>query len=198
MFPGFNFTVKNIKLDTATGSSAGFEGAWFFNPYIGIGGRLRITNVPVTLDSEHYFANHEQIAADESIQPAAMDIYTFGAGAYFSYPFTNRWLFGSKLLFDSQYSPGDNIHAHSVQQADEGAATKEIIGIERFNTFGIGTGITATYIATQKLSVRFFTDYDFIPSRTKYRISDESGTNYYKNNRPIHALTLGAAVNIQF
>lgn len=198
MVPGLNIVIDDIKLDTSTGSSAGFEGAWFFNPYIGIGGNMRVTNVPVTVDSKHYFFNYYLAPVTESIQPAPLDILSLGAGAYFSYPFTNHWLFGSKLLFNSQYSQGNNIKILYRESGNIETLTKEIANIEEFHSFGIGTGLSATYIATQKLSVRFFTDYDFIPSRLKYKVSDDSGSHIHKKRRAVHVLTLGASVNIQF
>ena len=198
MLPGLNMNLGNIRLDTSTGSSAGFEGAWFFNPYIGAGGRLRAANVPISLDSKHYFSNYYLASKTTSIQPAPTDIFSAGVGAYFSYPFTDRWLLGSKLLIDSQYSSGSGISVSYHDAPDEALKTKEVVKIEESHTVGIGTGLSATFIAKQNLSVRFFTDYDFVPSHIKFKINDENGTRNLKSDHPTHVLTLGASVNIQF
>lgn len=48
LYIGMNIPLNSYNLDeqhelnTSTGSTAGVEGAWFFNPYVGIGGVLRL------------------------------------------------------------------------------------------------------------------------------------------------------------
>lgn len=198
MVPGLNIEKNNIRLDTSTGSSAGFEGAWFFNPYIGIGGRLRISNIPISLDNNYYFEHYYLGPKTESIQPAPTDILSAGGGAYFSYPFTNRWLIGSKLLIDTQYSSGSDIKVSYRNLPDKELQSKDLINLHEFHSIGISTGVSTTYIAKQNLSVRFFADYDFIPTHITLSINDEAGTTTFKSTHPTNVLTLGASVNIQF
>lgn len=196
--PGLDITHKDIKLDTSTGSSAGFEGAYFFNPYLGIGGRLRIANIPISIDNASYFSYHYLASLTKNIQPAPTDILSMGTGSYFSYPFTNRWLVGSKLLVDVQYSSGTNIKAIYREQPDEQLKSEDIVNIGKYHSVGIGTGISTTYIAKQNLSVRFFMDYDLIPTHFSFSIHHEEGTDTYKSNQSIHVLTVGTSINIQF
>ena len=66
------------------------EGAYFFNPYVGVGGRFSVTRTPVIVDG---------VKAEDNV----FDTWKVGGGAYFSYPLTSRWLLGSKLLASSVF-----------------------------------------------------------------------------------------------
>lgn len=38
--------APDVRLKASPGSTAGFEGAWFMNRYIGFGGRISATSMP--------------------------------------------------------------------------------------------------------------------------------------------------------
>lgn len=82
--PGNYSLPGNSSLQFSSGSTAGLEGAYFFNPYIGVGGRLAVSNNAVI------YKGH---ALDETL-----DMFLVHAGAYFSYPIMSRLLIGSKAL----------------------------------------------------------------------------------------------------
>lgn len=60
------------EFSTSSGSAAGIEGAWFFNPYVGVGGKNAEANT--------------------------FDALSILAGGYFPYPLSSRFLIGSKFL----------------------------------------------------------------------------------------------------
>ena len=124
-----NFDGDN-KLNMKFGASTavGAEGAYFFNKYIGVGGRLRVNSSPIkgwdgieeyawkdlvgSLYGDDYAANPDFqrfIDGDENSSPLIDDAYftiksdhltEFSAdlGLYFNIPLSSRFALGSKLL----------------------------------------------------------------------------------------------------
>jgi hypothetical protein len=100
----------HLKFRSAT--VVGVEGAYFFNPYIGVGGRLRVKATPINGWSK--FALSEEADMQEffndplfvnSSQNIALTIesdhiteFAADAGVYFSYPFSSRFALGAKAL----------------------------------------------------------------------------------------------------
>lgn len=123
-FDGDN--VLNMKFGAST--AVGVEGAYFFNKYIGVGGRLRVNSTPIkgwdgiesfawtdlveSLYGDDYDNNADFrrfIDGDENGAPLIEDAYftiksdhltEFSAdlGAYFNIPLSKRFALGSKLL----------------------------------------------------------------------------------------------------
>lgn len=139
IYLGANIPLSYYDIDetnefrTSTGCAAGFEGAYFFNPYIGAGGRFTASNV-------HIITNKTE-AEDNSA-----DSYTLMAGPYFSYPITSRWLVGSKILAGCM--------THTKFRMTNG---KEI---PRNSVASFGTGLSFTYKAREHYGIRFFLDYN--------------------------------------
>lgn len=109
----------NLKFQAAT--AVGAEGAYFFNPYIGVGGRLRVKSSPIKgwnkitdFAWEDVYALYDAISElDEEdlsdIEASIDDIdfviesdhlteFSADLGAYFNIPLSNRFALGSKLL----------------------------------------------------------------------------------------------------
>ncbi len=100
----------HLKFRSATAVAA--EGAYFFNPYIGVGARLRVKATPINGWSR--FALSEQAELKQflddpmlsnSVQNIALTIesdhiteFAFDAGAYFSLPLSSRFALGTKAL----------------------------------------------------------------------------------------------------
>ena len=135
IIPGKYQLPDKSKLDFSTGSSAGVEGAWFLNPYFGIGWRFAVANMPVMIDG--------------SLQDDPLDIMTGYAGAYFSYPITSYWLIGGNLLAGYNYATECKLSNMSVGKQG---------GV------GAGAGCSFTFRAKQNLAVRFYLDYNLMKS----------------------------------
>ena len=104
--------VPPLQLKFRMATAVGAEAAYFFNPYIGVGGRLRVKSMPINgwsafaisenRDLKEFFADptfantvsniHLTIESDH-ITEFAGDL-----GVYFSYPLSSRFAVGSKLL----------------------------------------------------------------------------------------------------
>lgn len=124
--PTFNFDIPEELLDDdesseedeplhlkfRTATAVGVEGAWFFCPYVGIGGRLRVKSSPINgwsrfNDSENELLQDFSKDPDfgEAIDSLGVHIesdhiteFAADAGVYFNLPLTSRLALGTKLL----------------------------------------------------------------------------------------------------
>ena len=106
----------NMKFQAST--AVGAEGAYFFNPYIGVGGRLRVKSTPIkgwdkviefgwedVLDFFDVLDQDEQKVISENIDNIDFIIesdhlteFAGDLGLYFNFPLSDRFAIGSKLL----------------------------------------------------------------------------------------------------
>lgn len=105
-------TTDPVHLSFRTGTAVGAEGAWFFCPYMGIGGRLRVKATPIngwkslalsekedltqSLNSD--LAQNSSHSVVFSIESDHLTEFTADAGLYFSLPLSSRFALGTKLL----------------------------------------------------------------------------------------------------
>lgn len=129
----------NISFRTSSGAVAGLEGAYFFNPYVGIGGRFTASGTSI-------------IVNNETAEDNRFDAISVCGGGYFSYPLSNRWSVGSKLLCGYMRYP-------ELQLSD--------IEIASRNCICFGTGLSTMYRANNHYGLRFFLDYNLQPSHNK-------------------------------
>lgn len=121
--------------EVSTGSTTGIEGAWFFNPYIGVGGRFTISNLTLT-DKGESGTN-------------TLDATSICGGSYLSFPISSRFLAGGKILCGY-------IHYPELQLSD--------ISIRKKDGFCFGSGISMTFRATEYYGLKLFLDYNLQPS----------------------------------
>lgn len=125
-YPGDDDHIFNMKFGAST--AVGVEGAYFFNKYIGVGGRLRVNSSPVKgwdgvetyawkdMVSSLYGEDYETDAdfrrfvdGNETSQPLVNDLtftiksdhlteFAYDLGVYFNLPLSKRFALGSKLL----------------------------------------------------------------------------------------------------
>lgn len=139
IYVGVNIPLSYYDIDeqhefrTSNGCSAGLEGAYFFNPYIGVGGRFAASNTHIIAD--HTYAQENSVNA-----------FSLMAGPYFSYPILPRWLVGSKFLAGST--------RNSKMEMDNGYVFKSS------SVVSFGTGLSFTYKVRQRYGIRFFLDYN--------------------------------------
>lgn len=145
IYVGMNIPLSEYDIDeehefsTSAGSTAGVEGAYFFNPYVGVGGRFTVTNTHIITDGA--------VAEDHTFD--AVSAY---AGAYFSLPLAPRWQIGSKALAGYVHYPRLRLKSMDVGTRDSA-------------TFG--TGLSVTYRAAEHYNSRLFVDYNLLPSHSK-------------------------------
>ena len=106
----------NLKFSASTAVSA--EGAYFFNPYIGVGGRLRVKSTPIKgwnnivergWDDAVFFYTQDDGTMDPDVEEALSDIdfviesdhlteFAADLGVYFNFPLSERFALGTKAL----------------------------------------------------------------------------------------------------
>ena len=100
----------HLKFRSAT--VVGAEGAYFFNPYIGVGGRLRVKATPINgwskfalseeADMQDFFNDPLFVNSSQNIvltiESDHITEFAADAGVYFSYPFSSRFALGAKAL----------------------------------------------------------------------------------------------------
>ncbi len=129
---------------TSSGSSAGVEGAYFWNPYIGLGGRFTVSNT-------HIITTEKE--STDVAEKNNFDAISALAGPYVSYPLTSRWNIGSKLLAGYVSYPKLELSNGSVVPSNCGVC--------------FGSGLSVSYKARERYGIRFFLDYNLLPSHSK-------------------------------
>lgn len=149
IYMGFNIPLSNFDVSedvaykTSTGTVLGVEGAYFFNKYIGIGGRATISNLQFIVNGNEAPEN-------------TLDSYTFSAGPYFNLPVTPRWNVGTKTLATYTRYQSTNIGG---------------VYVPRNAGWGFGTGLNIDYRVRKYLGIGVFLDYNIQPPHSQY--SDE-------------------------
>lgn len=149
--------TEGVSFHTSSGSSAGVEGAYFFTPYIGVGGRFAVSSTHIITESKQdALSTASQIEESQSKSVAENDNFdavSVMAGPYFSYPLTSRWTVGSKLLA--------GYVNYSKLELSDGTEVPQHHGV------GFGSGLSFAYQARERYGIRFFLDYNLQPSHSK-------------------------------
>ena len=104
--------AEPLKLKFRSATVVGAEGAYFFNPYVGVGGRLRVRATPINGWSKFALSEENEIQKffkdpllEQSVQNIGLIIesdhiteFAADAGVYFSLPLSSRFALGSKVL----------------------------------------------------------------------------------------------------
>lgn len=130
---------ENNSFHTSSGSSVGLEGAYFFNPYLGIGGRFTVSNTAL-------------ISNGDKAEENSFDAVSLCGGSYFSYPLSQRWAIGSKLLCGF-------VHYPRLELSN--------VTVDTRNGVCFGSGLSCSFKANKNYGIRFFLDYNLQPSHNK-------------------------------
>ena len=185
----FGPDTQPLKLQFRSATAVGVEGAYFFNPYIGIGGRLRVKSTPINGWSQ--FAEIER----ESMQDISNDPYYMGSiqyfdleiesdhitefaadlGMYFSLPLSSRFAIGSKLLIGRSIMDDIDVNSKfvgtvlnydgnghfSLNEEYTAYSDWDYINVQASNSMKFGTGLSLTWAYKNAFSWRVFCDYDY-------------------------------------
>ncbi len=145
LYVGMNVPLSHYDIDestsfcTSSGSSAGVEGAYFFNRHLGVGGRFTVSNTFLITNGNH--------AEDNTFDAVALC-----GGGYFSLPLSRRWSMGSKVLCGW-------VHYPQLKLSTVNVAAREGICF--------GSGLSATFRSHERYGLRFFADYNLLPSHNR-------------------------------
>ena len=139
-------------ISTATGLSTGVEGAYFFNPYVGIGGKGSFIQLPVEIDG---------VKTNEGLE-----IFTVQAGVYGS------WAFSRRLRLEGNVVGGVARHASFTRRVPID------ITIGGRTVGATSVGLTADIALRRSTSLRLQCSYGVMGSCIKK--SDYSGLSFDK------------------
>ena len=138
ILPAFNFDIPSEILDGESSSTdeplqlkfrsatvVGAEGAYFFNPFIGVGVRLRVKATPINgwskfalseeKDMQQFFDDPLFINSSQNIaltiESDHITEFAADAGVYFSWPFSSRFALGAKALIGRSVMDDIDINA---------------------------------------------------------------------------------------
>ena len=102
-----------MKLKVSTATVVSVEGAYFLNPYIGMGGRLKVATLPVTADIPTENLKNFDLDSDlqagapvnmfllEGLESDHLGMLDIDLGVYFSYPLSRHFQIGSVTILFS-------------------------------------------------------------------------------------------------
>ena len=128
------FNTKDVNLKFGTATVVGAEGAYFFNKYIGVGGRLRIKSNPIKgwsqLASDKKSSILETIKGlkdvelqewvegfDIMVESDHITEFAGDLGLYFNFPMSSRFAIGTKALVGRSVIQDLEIRAHAWGKA---------------------------------------------------------------------------------
>lgn len=132
--PG-SYNLGGRRLTFDAGASAAVQGAWFFSPYAGVGGRFAVSRAGVRLDGTESGHTLESLSAS--------------GGLYLSYPLSRRIAAGSRIAAGWEHRLACRI--------DPGTTIGRSGAV-------IGAGLSISCVAADNFGFRLGLDYDFAPA----------------------------------
>ena len=116
------------------------------------------------------------IVNEERAENNTFDAISLCGGSYFSYPLSSRWLIGSKLL-------GGYVHYPQLELTDRSVSSR--------SGFCMGSGVSLTFKAKEYYGIRFFLDYNLLPSHSR-------NSGEYMNMLTLGSSFMKSVIDIQF
>lgn len=193
----FVLTPK-VKMKASPGSTAGFEGAWFMNRYLGFGGRISATSMPLSLTQPLSNSVTADIAGRvKGLQSDPLDMVSGYVGSYLSFPLTDHYLLGTKLLVGGIFIPGNSVSALYTEENSYEIKKHEICRVNNSFNIGYSTSASITYILKPNMGIRVFIDYNVSPARFVTHARTENGSDErFEEHKTLQSFALGASVHV--
>lgn len=190
--------TPEVKMKASPGSTAGFEGAWFMNRYLGFGGRISATSMPLALTQPLSNSVTEDIAGRvKRFQSDPLDMVSGYVGSYLSFPLTDHYLLGTKLLVGGIFIPGNSISALYTEENSYEIKEHEICRVNNSFSVGYSTNTSITYILKPNMGIRIFIDYNISPARfVTHTITENRANRRFEEHKTLQSFALGASVNV--
>ena len=171
-------TPLGMRLRTGTSTVVSAEGAYFFNAYIGLGGRLRVATVPVIADIPEENKKHFDLDNDlkegapvnmyllDGLESDHLGMCDIDLGLYFSYPLSSRFLIGSKLLAGRRTNA--NFTLNSISRINPAIFDRQKVSQEAYDQFykaDVDYYIQQEGLSVQEMLQGTFIDEEFLHIR---------------------------------
>lgn len=144
---------NDIDLYLKTGYASGVEGAWFWNPHFGLGGKVGVSYYLPKINNE--------------VQDFNIDYLNAALGIYYSTPLKGRWNFNAHIL-------------EGTNKLTNGKSKLENLNINLDNTYNTTAGISIDYRSKAHMSNRFAIDYNYYYNHYHQSILSAGITTCYR------------------
>ena len=187
-----------MKLKVSTATVVSVEGAYFLNPYIGMGGRLKVATLPVTADIPTENLKNFDLDSDlqagapvnmfllEGLESDHLGMLDIDLGVYFSYPLSRHFQIGSKLLMGCRRTA--NFSLNSLSRINPQIFDRQIVSEEAYKKFykeDVDFYLQQEQISQAELLNSTFADEEFLRIRrsSTYKIGTGFSFTYrYKED----------------
>jgi len=176
--------MRQLDLKFRNSTVLGVEGAYFFNRYVGVGGRLKMRTTPVgnfpdiaegmyegfESMQEYYDFMTPDLVTDVyfGIESDHLTEFVASVGPYVNMPLGKRFALGSKFLvgrsvtnaLDIDATYYGHVYRNDKLTDEEYDITWNALTVDANNTFSWGTGLSLTFAYRSNFSWRAFVDYD--------------------------------------
>ncbi|MCQ2076947.1 MAG: phosphatase PAP2 family protein [Bacteroidaceae bacterium] len=193
------------KLRIGTATTVAAEGAYFFNPYIGVGGRLKVSTAPVRANGMNCYDINDNMVSRPGDITDQLAMFSIDGGMYFQLPLSRRFALGTKATFGGLFSSSLELSAVEQQEIDF-SGWGDYLYVESIKTTKYGTGLSLTYAAKSNISWKLNLDYDYchVPFNLVYQpdFKHDKNLSYRifqtKIKQNMHMFTLGGSITIRF
>ena len=164
------------RFSVGGGWTSGFEGAWFFMPWLGVGGEWSVASFPID--------NSGLVIEDPEIDEIVAEILTqpLGAESYYLGPFFNLAL-GSRRSLNGKLTAGLNAPATGKITARIEDEFQDSVGFKEFplyqyegdETFGWAAGAAVRWVVSEHIGIRAFVEWN--SSHPDYTFRAVTGVN---------------------
>ena len=166
-FEDGNDDYINKHFDLKTSTVVGAEGAYFFNKYIGVGGRLRVRSTPVKGLNVISAAEQEEIESfaglsttignwiplhEIMVETDHITEFTSDLGVYFNIPLSSRFALGTKLLVGRSVIQDLDINAHFAGN---------VLDV-KYDIAGNQDAINVTNVSAQTTNIPYDEEWDYL------------------------------------
>lgn len=197
------------KLRIGTGTTVQFEGAYYFNPYFGLGGKARVSIFPVRGNGMNDYEYDEATRTIVPMDFSNVDItdqmatYQFDLGPYFSWPFAKRWSLDANLSlgylhmadYDLFFSDDRSLKASKAREwteqqwldfFEQGHTIGDYISVDDSRSMKFGAGLALSWAYRENITLDLNLSYDYSRSPFKaYYYDDYYATySYFIDGKP--------------
>lgn len=181
---------NDTQLDLKPGFVTSFEGAYFFNRYIGVGGEISFSSFTFATGDQLY-SNPQATQIMTGIYTEAIGAKGFFAGIYADYPLSSHWSLAAKI--NPGYAKGVKGAVWLEVMPEYESKFGQKLLVEEYKTggsFALTGGISLRRSISKTVSARVYVDYGYSkPSWNEATIENldiENGTYTFSNFKKIN------------
>ena len=180
------FNSKELGISSQGGFNLSLEGAYFFNPYVGLGAELSVQSFPLNIKNEETnFYDKEGLEA--VFQP--MGSRKFLVGPYFQYGF-GKSMIGTKFLMGTMVGSETELKLKEKGAPIDAKNQLSLMKVFPHHTFAWSTGFYYKHLIDSRLALGVYFDYSASDFEFDERFLDD-----IKGDTPIYIREEGGEIS---